>query len=573
MKLCVNFFILILTACSLYAQDNPPYSSERLIIKFKTDSPIFSSLVNEIKYRDVDNGRLNIDGVKQNSTLFEFFSQNKIESIQAVNPAVTTESLPGGINRIYILHIYKNNKVEEIKNLLDKNSELEYVEFDFIGYGGGQKVLMNEENSLLIPNDPNFSSQWGLRNTGQSFSGSVGIPGIDISAIDAFNITNGSSEIIVGVLDSGIPLSHPEFTGRILQGYDYANNDNNPTDDQGHGTNVSSIIGAKGNNSSIMAGINWNCKIIPVKILNSSNSGFYSWWISGITYAVNNGAKVLNMSVGGNSYSSALYDAATYAYNNGRIIVACMMNENNNTTFYPAGFNNVISIGAINNKGNRAVPFCWGGGSNFGSHIDFCAPGDWILGLDYSNPNAANYWCGTSQATPMVTGTISMLLSLDSSLTFQQIYNILKNTARDGIGPASEDSLGFDTFFGWGLINLNAALNQVTGIENEVTSLLTNFNLYQNFPNPFNPSTKIRYSVPINVNGETAHPEFISRSNVSLKVFDILGNEIATLVNEKQAPGNYEVNFSAKDGQASGIYFYQLQIGSQIETRKMILLQ
>ena len=379
--------------------------------------------------------------------------------------------MPGGINRIFILHLNKDEKIEDIKIQLEQNTEIEYVEFDYIGYGGGKKALMDIENNLMVPNDPNFSTQWGLKNTGQSFSGSVGVPGIDIRAVDAFDLTTGSDKIKVAVLDTGIPLNHPEFTGRLLQGYDYANNDNNPTDDQGHGTNVSSIIGAKGNNGSLMAGLNWNCKIVPVKILNSNNQGFYSWWISGITYAVNTGAKVLNMSVGGNSYSSALYDAATYAYSNGRIIVACMMNENSNVTYYPAGFNNVISVGAINNKGNRAVPFCWGGGSSYGPHIDFCAPGDWILGLDYANQNNVNYWCGTSQATPMVTGTISLMLGLDSNLTFQQIYNILKNTARDRIGSANEDSLGFDSYFGWGLIDLKAALNQLTGVESDAKDL------------------------------------------------------------------------------------------------------
>lgn len=569
MKIFSLIFTLVLANVMLMmsllqAQDNNSYSSDRLIIKFKTDSPMFNNLVAEIKKSEDENGLLSILDVREDLSIKNFFTEYKIEIIQAINPSVTTESLPGGINRIFILHLNKKEKVEEIKVQLEENSEIEYVEFDYIGYGGGKKALMDIENNFMVPNDPNFSTQWGLRNTGQSFSGSVGIPGIDIRAVDAFDLTTGSDKIKVAVLDTGIPLNHPEFTGRLLQGYDYANNDNNPTDDQGHGTNVSSIIGAKGNNSSLMAGLNWNCKIIPVKVIDQNNFGYYSWWVSGITYAVNNGAKVLNMSVGGNSYSSALYDAATYAYSNGRIIVACMMNENSNVTYYPAGFNNVISIGAINNKGNRAVPFCWGGGSSYGPHIDFCAPGDWILGLDYANQNNVNYWCGTSQATPMVTGTISLMLSLDSNLTFQQIYNILKNTARDRIGPANEDSLGFDSYFGWGLIDLKAALNQLTGIESDANDLPVDFDLFQNYPNPFNPSTKIKFTIPSDID---------DLSSSSLRVYDLLGNEVAVLFDQYKSPGSYEIVFSPKPDLASGIYFYELRTGGKTETKKMVLMR
>jgi hypothetical protein len=135
----------------------------------------------------------------------------------------------------------------------------------------------------------------------------------------------------------------------------------------------------------------------------------------------------------------------------------------------------------------------------------------------------------------MVTGTLSMMLSLDSNLTFQQIYNILKSTARDRIGTANEDSLGFDTYFGWGLIDLKAALNQVTGIENEFSYLPTEFELFQNYPNPFNPSTKISWQSPVS-------------SWQTLIVYDVLGNEVTTLVNEYKSGGVYEVNFDPASG-------------------------
>jgi hypothetical protein len=309
-----------------------------------------------------------------------------------------------------------------------------------------------------------------------------------------------------------------------------------------------------------MAGVNWNCRIIPVKILDANNSGFYSWFVSGITYAVDNGAKVLNMSVGGSSYSQPLADAVTYAFNNGRIVVACMMNNNNNITYYPAGLSNVISIGAINNRMQRAVPFCWGGGSSYGPHIDFAAPGEMILGLVYNNQNTTSYWCGTSQATPMVTGIISLLIGANSSLTFTQVYDALKNSARDQVGPANEDTPGFDNYFGWGLVDSRGALNQVIGIEPISTIVPDKFGLKQNYPNPFNPVTKIQFD--ITKSGESS----------KLRVFNSVGQQITVLVNEVLTAGTYEVEFNAAN-YASGIYYYKLESGKFSDMKKMVIVK
>ena len=148
----------------------------------------------------------------------------------------------------------------------------------------------------------------------------------------AWNIETGSSEIVVAVLDSGIKLDHPEFLGRVWNndnqenGYDFANNDNDPTDDHGHGTNVAGIIGAISNNSTGYAGVDWNCKIMPLKVINDENWGYYSWWIDAIYYAVNNGANIINMSLGGSSYSQAMEDAVNFAVNNNVQVFVSMMN-------------------------------------------------------------------------------------------------------------------------------------------------------------------------------------------------------------------------------------------------------
>ncbi|MFZ4591703.1 MAG: S8 family serine peptidase [Ignavibacteria bacterium] len=530
------------------------HSDNTLILKFKSGSQILS-LARKLSPADIFGVYKTGKGSSsENIALDRFLSDNYISSIKAVKPDATLKALPGGIERIFIAGIDDKFLLQKAYDNLSKSNVFEYVEYDFIGYGAGKKT----EESNFLPNDPAFISQWGLKNTGQTIGGFAGTAGGDINAVNAWDVTTGTN-LIVSVLDTGIPLDHPEFSGRLLQGVDYVNGDSTPTDDHGHGTNVASIMAAKGNNGSLMAGVNWNCRLIPIKILNANNSGQYTWWVSGITYAVDHGAKVLNMSVGGSSYSQALADAVTYAYANGRIVVVCMMNNNNNIPYYPAAFNNVIAIGAINNRMERAVPFCWGGGSSYGSHISFTAPGELILGLDYNNPATTSSWCGTSQATPLAAGVVSLLLSKNSTLTFAQIYNALKVSARDQVGPASEDTPGFDNYFGWGLIDARGALNQIVGISNISEIVPDNFSLSQNYPNPFNPVTNINFSVP-------------KVSLVKITVVDITGKEVAILVDGNMQPGTYKADWNASS-YSSGIYFYKMVSESFSETKKMMLIK
>ena len=550
---CIIVLLSILTilAGKVQAQD---HSDNTLIIKFKKGSQTLR-FAREVSPKDNGSVYKTGSGNNEESKAFDrFMTENFISSIKAVKPDATLKKLPGGIERIFIVGLSNRTMLQNAFEKLSKHNEIEYAEYDFIGYGAGKQY----DGNNLIPNDPSFGNQWGLRNTGQVIGGVNGTPGGDVNALNAWDVTTGTN-LIISVLDTGMPLSHPEFSGRLLQGYDYANNDNDPTDDQGHGTNVASVMAAKGNNNSLVAGVNWNCMIIPVKILNSSNQGLYSWWVSGITYAVDNGARVLNMSVGGSTYSQSLADAVTYAYANGRIVVACMMNNNNNVPYYPAAFNNVIAIGAINNRMERAVPFCWGGGSSYGSHISFTAPGEMILGLAFNNPSSTSYWCGTSQATPIAAGVVSLLLSKNSTLTFAQIYNALKVSARDQVGPPSEDTPGFDNYFGWGLIDARGALNQVVGITNISGAVPDNYSLSQNYPNPFNPSTVVSFSLPVD-------------SKVSIKVYDVQGKDVRTLVNDRMQAGTYEISFDGT-GLNSGVYFYRMVTGNFSETRRMILLK
>lgn len=563
-KLSFLTAIFILTVLHFYpvsinAASEHEYSTTTIIVKLKTSTQLLKDVRNAVPRNYEDKftaGSIILGGF---SRVVAFMNDHSLSSIKAVKPDAGVNVLPGGIERIFISELTAGMDPVAVIEQLKQHSSVEYAEVDYIGYGGGAPADIMFSPSSIVPNDAQFGNQYGLRNTGQTINGVAGTVGGDINAVNAWDITQGNPTLIISVLDSGIPLGHPEFAGRLVQGYDFANNDNTPTDDQGHGTNVSSITSAKGNNGSLVAGVNWNSRLLPVKILDNNNTGQYSWFISGITYAVDHGAKILNMSVGGSGFSQGMADAITYANANNRIVVACMMNNNNSTTYYPAGLSNVIAIGAINNRMRRAVPFCWGGGSSYGPHIDFCAPGEMIVGLVHNNMGTVNYWCGTSQATPMTAGVISLMCSIDSSLTFNQIYNLLKNSARDQVGLPAEDTPGFDNYHGWGLIDARGALDKMIGIQQISTEVTERFSLEQNFPNPFNPITNIRFELP-------------AKSHVKLTVLNSLGQEVAALVNSDLAAGKYNYDWDASK-YSSGIYFYKIETENFSEVRKMILVK
>lgn len=319
-------------------------------------------------------------------------------------------------------------------------------------------------------------------------------------------ITRGDSSVTVAIIETGCKLDHPKLDRRIwrnrreipgnnidddlngyiddVQGWDFVSNTSNTTDDQGHGTNIAGIVGASGNNSLCYAGVNWDCKLLICKGLDAQKDGFYSWWISSIFYAVNNGARVINMSISGLSFSQFLQDAIAFANQQGVVVVACNMNTNSNTPYYPAAMMGVIAVGSTNPNDARTSPFFWSAtsGSNYGAHLSVVAPGNYIYGLSHtSNTDYNSYWSGTSQATPHVAGLASLLLTIRPQLTPAQIKTTLQSTADDQIGPPSEDVAVWDQYYGFGRVNAARALASVV---TSATAPRIAASALQVFPNP-----------------------------------------------------------------------------------------
>ena len=465
------YLLLLLIIGHLSIAQNPEFAKDRIVLSFN-ELTLLSS----------------VEDITTIESISFLYNEYSIRDIKLLDRSYSKSS---SINKRPIL-IRFNSEIDIIQliNRLKSTLIIDHAEPDFINYGSGYKKqdIFSADNEQInffttTPNDQYFFRQWSLHNNG-SFFLSPSTADADVDMIEAWDFTTGNPNITMAVMDSGIRMTHPEFSGRLwvntsevlnntdsdangytddINGWDFVNNDNNPADDHGHGTNVTGIATATGNNSIGYAGVDWSCKIMPLKVLNSSNSGFTSDIIESFYYAISKGVKIISISIGGSGFSFAYQTAVNTAYSNGIVVVACMMNFNNDIPYYPAAFTNTIAVGSTDPNDERTEPFFWSStsGSNYGSHIDVVAPGNYMYGLSHSSDtNYGSYWGGTSQATPLVSGICSLMLDIDPSLTVDQIRNILRSTAEDQVGDVL-DTPGWDQYYGAGRVNAFNALQQV----------------------------------------------------------------------------------------------------------------
>jgi thermitase len=339
-----------------------------------------------------------------------------------------------GLSRIYVVAIADAADLEEAVAAFAEVPEVEYAEPDAIGYGA------------WMPNDPRLEDQWNLHSTGQMDS----TPDADVDAPEAWEISRGSTSTVLAVIDTGIDLDHPDLAGQIVEGYNFITETIPPQDDNGHGTHVAGIAAAATNNTIGIAGVCPRCRVMPLKALDSNNRGYYSDWASAIEYAVDNGAHVINMSLGGDIDSSMLHTAIRYAYQSNVPIVVSMMNEGNSRPYYPAVYTETVAVGATDRHDARWVA------SSFGDHIDLVAPGKSVLSTYWDD--GYTYMLGTSMAAPHVAGTLGLIHAVHPHYTVEELRHIVRTTADDQVGPPNEDKKGWDIYFGAGRLNLARAV-------------------------------------------------------------------------------------------------------------------
>lgn len=289
----------------------------------------------------------------------------------------------------------------------------------------------------ITPNDPGRASQWG--------PGKIGV-------YDAWDVTLGTGQVIA-VLDTGVDLDHPDLAAHLLAGFDYVGLDSDPSPDPGapnhvHGTHVAGIANAVTNNGTGIAGVAWDARTLPVRIISATGATSSNIAL-GIIYATDHGATVINLSLGGPGWVKVERDAVNYAADHGVIVVASAGNDETSTPDYPASYDHVISVASTTSSNNRSSF------SNFGEYVDVAAPGSGIYSTLYNNTYGT--MDGTSMAAPHVAGVAALVRSAGHATTLDAITEALLCSAQD-LGAS-----GWDQYLGWGLIQANAAVNYLPG--------------------------------------------------------------------------------------------------------------
>lgn len=329
---------------------------------------------------------------------------------------------------------------------LQKNPAVAHAELDYIAYAlaGPPPAAAIPAYTGLQPDDTYWEQQWAPRR---------------IQAPLAWQVNTGAASVIVGVVDSGVDLGHPEFAGRLLPGYDYVNGDAQPQDDFGHGTHIAGVIAAAGDNDRGVAGLAWGARLLPVKVLDNRGSGSASNVALGVLYAYNQGASIINLSLALSGPSSTLHSAIQTAYNGGAAIVGAVGNESiagqpPAPVRYPAAYPEVIAVAAANHWDEVAAY------SNGGLEVDLAAPGgessDAIISTSLGGGYALLY--GTSIAAPYVSGLAALMRSTAPQASNLTLTGVLRNTA-DKVGSTPYVQ-GRNDRLGYGRVNAASALRQ-----------------------------------------------------------------------------------------------------------------
>ena len=402
--------------------------------------------------------RPNVARSKQAAILKSFASQvNYFERPTLTRPGLlnspSSPAAPSILDQLARIKIDPSLDQESAILRVQKNPDVLYAEPNFLYH------IAQTTPTQITPDDFDLSKSWALHNTGQS----GGTNGADIHAFEAWKLATGDRRVVVAVLDTGVDYYHPDLAENIwtnsreipgngidddhngyvddVHGYDFVSNDSDPMDDHSHGTHVSGIIGAVGNNKLGASGVCWQVSIMAVKAFDETGDADVAHVLEAIRYAIDNGAQIINASWGGANRSRALEDIVAEANQAGVLFVAAAGNERTDTLFYPAAYTSVIAVAATDSKDQRA-PF-----SNFGSHVDVAAPGENIFS---TLPNSNfDFISGTSMAAPHVAGLAALIKSKHPAFNNREIENIIRNTT---------DPIATDKYIGTGRINAYRAL-------------------------------------------------------------------------------------------------------------------
>ena len=383
---------------------------------------------------DTLTGNYSVEGEATSTSLLVKYKDSIPENSRAdihrqLGASVKRRIAPLGVD---VVQVTSTESVGETMRKYTARPEVEYVEPNYLA------------KRFLTPDDSLYSKQWNLQK---------------IEAPKAWDTSQGGFGPIA-IIDTGVMSSQADLNGYVQTGYNFVSDNTDTNDDNGHGTHVAGIVSASTNNSTGVASIGFKGSLLPVKVLDSTGAGTYGDVASGIIFATDKGAKIINMSLGGSSSSRTLEDAVKYALSRGVVVVAAAGNNGNDTAVYPAAYSGVIAVTASTQDDNLASF------SSYGNHVYISAPGVGII----STYNSGGYatLSGTSMAAPEVAGLIGLALSKGTT-TATNVLNDLK-TASDKVGPYAYDQNGWNQYFGYGRINAAKLLGVVAVSQTVATS-------------------------------------------------------------------------------------------------------
>ncbi|GAM07954.1 thermophilic serine proteinase [Geobacter sp. OR-1] len=415
--------LLLCIVISLFAVWKPPCFAAQTAVKL-SDLEKSSRKDSRFVANNLRNDKSDVHQYKDDEIIVKFREKVPVEKRQQLHQRHGAREIKEFRNqKTHHLKLNGGMTVKDAVELYRNDPDVEYAEPNFI------------YTIQRTPDDIKFSELWGLLNTGQN----GGTPGADIKATTAWDISTGSSDNVVAIIDSGIDYTHPDLVANLWVnvGIDTANQDSDPFDDNGHGTHVAGTIGAIGNNGTGVAGVNWNVKLTACKFLSASGSGTLDNALQCLDYIKSlkdAGANIVatNNSWGGGAFSQALYDAIN-AQQDILFIAAAGNNgtDSDNKPSYPASYDlpNIISVSATDRNDNKATF------SNYGRRtVHVSAPG---VGI-YSTLPAVNEWgipggygllSGTSMAAPHATGLAALIKAQFPAMDWKGIKNLILSGA------------------------------------------------------------------------------------------------------------------------------------------------
>jgi len=383
-------------------------------------------------------------------------------------------------------------------------------------------ALDEPEAEPYTPNDPLFSMQWDKTITQTTW---------------AWSIATGSRDVVIAILDSGVDPDHADLEANLVDGYNFVDGNTDCTDDNGHGTRVAGAAAARIDNSKGIAGVAGNASIMPLKVVDAMGSVTRSDVVNAILYAVDNGAKVISMSVGFEGANSAEEDAVEYAWNKGLVLCASAGNDGRVAPeHYPSSYEHVISVGASTKEDTRA-DF-----SNYGSNVDVYAPGKsvWLTLPDGGYGTGS----GTSFATPQVAGLAALVYSAHPEYTSREVWDAI-------IGGADTIATSEGTVL---RINARKALDGNTPVEavNETR------------PKASSVSVSSVQSGTLRFSYETP-----TSTTYTLRIFDAAGNQVYRKSGKALGSGQIACELAL----SNGTYFWHFASEQGVQTGKVVFVR